>query len=108
MSTALERREEMYKKGIAWLKAAITYTRSVLNDQYESNLYHSVIEKQTKVPNDNPNPNTVVAEIGEQFTVVLSQDGVREVDSSFSVLKKELAHAYTKHDISLWDIHLKI
>jgi len=99
MSTASERREKIYQINIRWIKDAIAHTQSVLNDQYESNLYCSAVERQVKVPNSNPNSNAVVAEMGEQFTVILSQnkDDVKEADGFFSVLKKELAHVYAKH-----------
>jgi hypothetical protein len=90
------------------MENAIAYAQSLLNDQYESNLYCSAVEKQVKVPSANPKSSTVVAEIGGQFTVVLSQDDVREVDNFFSRFKKELAHPYAEYYFSLWNIHLKI
>jgi len=99
MSTASERREEMYKKSIRWAKDAIAYVQSLLDDQYESNLYYSATEKQKKVPKVNPNPNAIVAEIGKQFTVILSQnkDEVERVDSAMSVIRKELVRAHYKN-----------
>ncbi len=106
MSTVSERREEMYQKSIRCIKDAIAYAQTVLNDQHESSLYCSAVEKNVKVPS--ADPGTLVAEIGEQFTVVFCPDGVGEVDDSFSKLKKELAHAYARHDVSLWGINLKI
>ena len=94
----LERRKEMYQKSIRWLKGTISYAQSLLNDQHESSLYYSAVEKQAKIPNTNPDSNAKVVQIGEQFTVVLSQkDEVKEVDSFMSCFKKELAHAYAKY-----------
>jgi hypothetical protein len=103
MSTASERREEMYQKSIRWVEDAIAYAQSLLNDQYESSLYCSAIEKQGKVPKVNPYPNAIVAEIGEQFTVILSRDkdGIERVDSFMSAFKKEIVHAYAKHCFKL-------
>jgi len=99
MPTASERREKIYQIDIRWIKDAIAYVQSLLDDQYESNLYYSAIKKQTKVPNDNPNPDAVVAEIGKQFTVILSQnkDEVERVDSAMSVIRKELVRAHYKN-----------
>lgn len=90
MSTASEHRQEIYQINIRWIKNAIAYVKSLLNDPYENNLYRSAVEKQVKIPNTDPKPSTVVVEIGEQFTVVLSQnkEDVREVDNFFSRFRK--------------------
>jgi hypothetical protein len=102
MSTNSERQKEMYQKSIAFIRDAITYSQSVLNDQYES-LYFPVIEKTGKSSNVDQGYDAIIVEIGKRFTVILSQnkDEVERIDNFISAFKKQLARAYAKHCFNL-------